>query len=126
MLVSLATRPGTYVGRPSIFLVSTYLDGYCHSRIDLGMPDPMYGWGIWVLHRYLIWSPAWGWPRVLLHVYGTHLDALAALPNLYKEFVSQCDSLNVEALEADLRRQLIDKYGRDYYAPEQTHTTDAP
>ena len=122
LLASISERPGMYVGQGSLRAVSVYLDGYCHALTDNGHPDPLSGWRIWVYHKFLIWHPAWHWTRVLLHVYGSDRGALIELPSLYAEFATARDLLDADATEADLRRQLTEKYGRDWYEPEVTHT----
>ena len=111
-----------FVGKQSLFAVSVYLDGYTNALIDGGHADPLYGWHMWIYHRFQIWHPAWHWTRVMLHIYGTDRDALAALPYLYSEFAALRASLDPDALGWELRNQLNDKYGHDWYEPEVTHT----
>lgn len=122
LITRIATRPATFVGRPSLFAVSHYLDGYTYALMDCGQSNPLNGWPTWIFHRFMIRQSAWHWTRVLVHVYGTDAAALEALVPLYAEFARQRETLDINALEVDLRAQLLAKYGREYYEPEVTHT----
>src|SRR5581483_11732149 len=86
LLVDVVRKPGMYIGGPSLRALSLFLSGYALALTDAGQPDPLYGWLIWVYHRFQIWHPAWSWTRVLIHVYGTDAAALSALVPLYTEF----------------------------------------
>ncbi len=119
LLRSIAKRPGLYVGTCSIELVGHYLDGYIHALRDTGHSDLLFdgAWIRWVESRFLVASPAWGWPRILLHGYGSHQAAIEALPHLYEEYLDQRSRIGIEGIEAERKRRLIAEHGREWYEP---------
>jgi hypothetical protein len=124
LLQSIAKRPAMYVGKPSIRAVSDYLHGYCHALGDVGhVETPLDGWGRWIESRFLISHSAWSWTRVLLHVYGSDLAAIEALPQLHEEFLAQRAQLGVEGIEDEHRRRFLAEHGHDGYEPSATRTT---
>lgn len=125
LLEAIAKKPGLYVGRLSIDAVSHYLSGYEHALSDLGAEIiPLDGWMEWVQFRFLIRSAAWGWPRILLHVYGSDEAAIKALPSLHKEFMSDRQRLGIDGIELEQKRRLIEAYGEDWHEPSETDTPD--
>jgi hypothetical protein len=47
---------------------------------------------------------------------------IEALPSLHKEFCTQRSAMGVERIEEEVKRQLVERYGRDWSAPETTTT----
>lgn len=90
LLTALFECPGMYVGTPSLKAIAHFLDGY---RIALRVHDLndslMEGWVRWIEKRFNICSPAWHWTRILEHHYGSEVEAIKALPQLFKEFTEQ-------------------------------------
>jgi hypothetical protein len=124
LIDGISRRPAMYVGRVSLRAASHYLHGYDHASEDAGFaPRPLEGWMRWVELRFLISHSAWHWTRILLHHYGTEEAAFATLPVLYREFLSDRARLTVDGIEAELRRSLLDAYGRDWHEPVSTKTT---
>jgi hypothetical protein len=123
LLARIAQRPGMYVGVCSLPAVSCYLDGYCHAMMDAGKEDPMIGFSRWIDLRYQIFHAAWHWTRILLHEFGSDEAALAQLPGLFREFSEQGGPQRAGEFSAELRRQLVAKFGRDYHEPETTATS---
>ena len=124
MLEKIASRPAMYVGHTSLRAASHYLDGYDHAAQDAGCsPRPLEGWMRWVELRFLISHSAWHWTRILLHSYGTEEAAFAALPTLYREFLSDRVRLKIDGIEAELKRRLSEAYGSDWHEPTSTKTT---
>ena len=125
MLSEIARRPAMYVGKESVQSVSCYVNGYCHALDDLtNTRSPLDGWMRWVEMRFLICHPAWGWPRILVHAYGSDRAAFDALPSLFAEFLVQRDSLGVDGIQAETERRLLAEYGKTWHAPETTITHD--
>jgi len=123
-LQSIAKRPAIYVGKCSIRAVSDYLHGYCHALGDVGHAEtPLDGWGRWIELRFLISHPAWHWTRILLHICGSDLAAIEALPQLHEEFLAQRATLGVEGIEHEHRRRFIAEHGQGWYEPSGTRTT---
>lgn len=83
------------MGTNSLAAVSHYLDGYAHASADHELLE---GWRIWVELRFGICHPAWHWTRILLHAYGSDGPALAALPQLYDEFVAERQRDGLESI----------------------------
>jgi hypothetical protein len=105
--------------------VSHFLDGYrcaLHDVRDDSTDDPFDGWMEWVGLRFLIRSSAWGWPRILVHAYGSDRSAIEALPSLYKQFCEARAALGVEGIQCDLEKQFIERFGQDWHEPETTAT----
>jgi hypothetical protein len=124
LIDSIAQRPGMYVGRCSLHLISAYLDGYDHALKELGHDvTPLDGWMRWVELRFLISHPGWHWTRILEHVCGGDRPAIDALPSLYREFLACRAALGVEGIEAELDRRLVAEYGRGWHEPPETATT---
>lgn len=124
LLQSIAKRPAMYVGKCCLHSVRNYLDGYDHAYSGLGAGDsPLTGWGHYLESRFLISHPAWGWPRILLHVYGSHRDAIAALPGLYRDFLEMRAAVGVQGIIDAHGPRLIAAHGRDWYEPPTTTTS---
>jgi hypothetical protein len=124
LLQSIAKRPAMYVGKCSIRAVSHYLEGYCHALGDAGYAEtPLDGWGRWIESRFLIAHPAWHWTRILLHIYGSDLAAIEALPQLHHEFLARRATLGIEGIEHDHKRRFLAEHGQDWYEPSATRTT---
>jgi len=124
LLDSICARPAMYVGRNSFVDVSHYLAGYCHGLDDANSGlKPLDGLLRWVEMRFVIFSPAWHWTRILLHNYGDDAACFKAFPELYDEFIADRERLGVSGIESELKRRLIERYGTDYGYPEDTHTT---
>ncbi len=97
--------------------------GYCDACERLGCSQtPLDGWGQWVQLRFLISHPAWHWTRILLHVYGSDLASIEALPILHREFLAVRVSLGIEGIFPELRRRLVFEYGQDWHQPSETNT----
>ncbi len=126
LLRSIAIRPAMYIGQCSIRSVSDYLSGYCHALNDLGHAEtPLDGRLRWVKLRFLISHPAWHWTRILMHIYGSDQAAIAALPDLHREFRAERAVLGVDGIEAALAQRLIEEHGKPWYEPSATNTTIA-
>jgi hypothetical protein len=124
MLREIAERPALYVGRVSLRAVGHYLDGYDQALRDAGIGEtPLRGWSRWVESRFLISHPAWHWTRILVHAYGNDHSAIAALPQLFDQFLIERRLVGVEGIEAELNRRLIAEYGQDWHAPTEAETT---
>src|SRR5262245_53463785 len=100
MLATVAAKPALFVGKTSLRAVGNYLNGYGHALIDLGHPDPQFGWFHWVEMKFLISHPAWHWTRILVHVYGSDRAALDALPELHAEFTKFVAERGVDSIDA--------------------------
>lgn len=124
VLREMCDRPAVYVGHISIRALSHYVAGYCHAVRDAGHPDPLEGWQSWVEKKFLISSAAWHWSRILVHEYGGDEAALGALPGLYKEFEEERSRVGVDGIEAERRRQLVERFGRAGHRPPESITTE--
>src|SRR5262245_59906823 len=106
LLDEVCRRPGLYVGRCSLRSVAFYLNGYDHALLEIGNAQtPWGGFQRWVELRFLISHAAWHWSRILLHVYGSDEAAIAALPGLYREYLSQREAVGADGIEAECRRR---------------------
>ncbi len=122
-LAAVVERPGLYVGKPLLRLVSYHLDGYCTALNDLGHEYFLGGFGYYLSLKFLISHPAWHWSRILVHVYGNDRQAMLALPGLFRDFRNELKAKTTDAIYEQVRAALLAKYGRDWHEPETTHTT---
>ena len=112
-----------YVGTTSVYAVSNYLSGYQHALLDANEnASDLNCFERFIALKFLIWHPGWHWARILLHVYGSDLEAIQALPVLYAEYEATYAAMGMKGIEAELPRRLLEKYGEDSYAPDVTHT----
>lgn len=102
LVAAVAKRPAMYVGANCMFRVRAFLDGYLHACHELNQsPEWLSEWRDWIEWRFGISHPAWGWHRVILHAYGSHMDALAALPLLLAEYRDDLQKRGAEAIKED-------------------------
>lgn len=122
MLNAVAQKPAMYVGTTSLYSVSHYMDGYLHALEDVGVGTSFFfSFQRFISLKFLISSTGWHWARILLHVYGSDKEAIQALPGLYTEYEEMYAAIGAKGIESELSRQLINKYGEDFYEPESTH-----
>ncbi len=119
---SISKRPGMYVGKPDLRLVSTFLYGYCFGCTESGEEDPLISWGNWIEQKFLISHPAWHWTRILLHEYGEEDTVLEMLPVLYNEYFEMVNKIGVEGINKLLNDRFIQHFGTNVHKPKVTTT----
>jgi hypothetical protein len=90
ILAGIQKRPEMYLGNCSISRLRSYLDGYCGSRTDFGLPmtrqeEEFAGFQDWIQARYKITS-AHGWDQIILFYSCDEKDALDRFFQLLDEF----------------------------------------
>jgi hypothetical protein len=131
LLKAIAIRPAMYVGITDFFRVCTFLDGYTfaieQTRRKYGMPCPDYYFVSWLLKRFKICHPAWGWKRIIYHQYHDHKKACAALPTLFQEYLDDVEKVGLDNFESWLdegtNKEIREKLGMripipNYGAPD--------
>jgi hypothetical protein len=115
----ISARPGMFGGSGKLRDVAIYLagveDGIAHGKAEMLVAP---GWNRWVEGRFLIFSPAWHWSRILVYTFGSDQAALTALPALYEEFFADLDSLGADGIEKRATKFLVDKYGERFHEPD--------
>ncbi|MFT3766701.1 MAG: hypothetical protein QM820_14480 [Minicystis sp.] len=105
LIDSLSKRPGMWVGSSSLADIGHFLNGFRHAVSLMGLPDPLDAWTRWVELRFGVFSPAWHWTRILVHVFGSDEAAIAALPELCRSYLHDRDELGSKGIEAKLWQQ---------------------
>jgi hypothetical protein len=100
-----------FVGTEQLRDVANYLHGLEHG-INLGKSDPFDQFRLfrrWIEGRFVYCRAAWGWDQLLLHACGTDSAALVALPGLFREFLSDLDSLGASGIEEKVSTAILAK-----------------
>lgn len=99
LIHDIAKRPGIYVGQCDLNLIRAFLDGYDWALRQQGNTDHA-DWHGWIEVRFQVSHPAWGWPRIMLHVYGDDLAAITAMPILYEEYLHELAEIGSDGIDA--------------------------
>jgi hypothetical protein len=122
-LRQMCTKPGMYFGGPYTWALSHWLHGYREGLEEGRLPCDIFGgWRDWVQMRYEVYHTAWHWVRILQHAHGSDAAALAAVPELYEQFLRDRERWGVEGIERRMKEAIRKRYGEDYGEPRQTRT----
>ena len=106
----ISRRPGMYVATERLRDVANYLHGLEHG-IGGGQAVAFLSRVLkrWMEGRFLFCRAAWGWDQLLLHALGSDAAALAALPNLIREYFADLDSLGEAGIEGKVSAAILAK-----------------
>ena len=106
----ISIRPGMFVGTEDLRDVANYLHGLQHGLS--GSPERGFATHFfkrWIEGRFLYCRAAWNWDKLLLHSLGSDAAALAALPDLFREYFSELDSLGEAGIEEKVSKAILAK-----------------
>jgi hypothetical protein len=106
----ISARPGMFVGTEKLRDVANYLHGLEHGlNGGLEIAPITHVFRRWIEGRFLYCRAAWHWDKLLLHTFRSDAAALAALPNLFREFFSELDTLGEAGIEAKVSEAILAK-----------------
>ena len=90
LLERIKTRPGMYLGQPSITRLNMLLTGYSLARIELGLPptkqeEEFDGFQDWLAERYQIKSTH-GWDKIILFYAADEREAFLNFFKLFEQW----------------------------------------
>ena len=123
MLDRLCQRPGMFVGRASLRLVSAYIDGY-QDALSNGLEGRVLGgFTTWIETKFGISSPAWHWTRIILHQFGSEAAPISHLPQLVREFFADREAFGDDGIQAQHAKK-FQALALECHEPESTITTN--
>ena len=108
----ISSRPGMFVGTEYLRDVANYLHGLEHGLN--GVRGDAFSTQVlkrWMEGRFLYCHAVWSWDKLLLRALGSDAAALAALPNLFREFFSELDSLGETGIQDKVSKAILAKNG---------------